>query len=204
MNAVRRSDRTHGGTRMVAMAAALALVAASLLSTTAVAVGRTYTGCLSGFGSLSQVAIGTLPSGGACDGTVRVSWNEQGGKGATGAKGARGKRGPQGKSGEAGTPGQAGPKGAPGADLELQTYSVTESVSGAEERLLQVVAICDAGDLATGGGFETDGIILASIGIGTDDPSGWQAIGQANPEDTALSAYVICADLKPLHQETGQ
>jgi len=204
MNSAHHPASAPRSKRVLALVAAFSLLAPMLFSTTTLAAGRTYTGCIYSGGYLFQVAIGTTPYGGVCDGVPQVSWNEQGVKGATGVKGAKGKRGAKGKPGEAGAPGQTGAKGASAADLELRTYSVTESILGAEERLLQVVAMCDEGDLTTGGGFETDGIILASIGVGADDPSGWQAIAQANPEDTTLSAYVICADLKPLHRETAQ
>ncbi len=202
MNAVQRSDRTPRSWRAAALAAVAALVATTLLSSAASAAGPTYTGCIDQYGYLRDVRIGLSPIGGVCQGATQIRWNQQGAKGAPGAKGPRGKRGPKGKPGEQGQTGPAGPKGADGADVELRTYSLTETTSGADERLLQVAAMCDRGDLATGGGFETDGVILASLGVGGDAPTGWQAVAQANPETTELSAFVVCADLGARHQRT--
>jgi hypothetical protein len=182
--------------RTAAAAAALALAAASLTAIGASAAGNTYSGCLAQ-GSLYNVAIGNSPYA-SCSGAALIRWNQQGAKGATGPKGAKGKRGPKGDPGEQGPRGEAGSRGLPGADLRLRTYTVASETLGSGGQLLQTAADCDAGDLATGGGFDTDGLILASLGIGEPSPTGWQAIAQANEESTTLVASVVCADLPPL------
>jgi hypothetical protein len=181
---------------VAAFALALSMAATSLAATGAGAQGDIYTGCLSQ-GSLYNVAIGNEPYS-VCDGGAIIRWNQQGPSGATGRRGQRGQRGPRGEAGPPGQPGEQGPAGPAGAALELQTYAALAATSGSGGALLQVMAACDEGDLATGGGFETDGLILASLGIGEPSPTGWQAMAQANDEATSLSASVICADLPPL------
>jgi hypothetical protein len=41
--------------------------------------------------------------------------------------------------------------------------------------LLVAEAACDQGDVVTGGGFDTTGTILASIGSGGEPPTAWRA-----------------------------
>ena len=175
-------------TRLTAIASAIALAAASV-ATAPAAAQNVYTGCLSQ-GTLYDVAIGSSPRNPCIYGAL-VRWNQRG------AKGQRGPRGAKGEDGEAGPRGPQGPRGNPGADLRLRTYTVVADTTGAEGQLLQVAADCDQGDLATGGGFETDGLILASLGTGSPSPTGWQAIAEANDEATSLSVSAICADLPP-------
>ena len=87
---------------------------------------------------------------------------------------------------------------------DLVTYVVSASTTGSEGRLMTVSAACDEGDLATGGGFETDGLILASLGQGSPSPTGWQAIALASDEGTSgLQVQVICADLGARHGKAG-
>ena len=198
MIAARSNGRRRARSRVLAVTTVFTLLAMTQPSLTVTAAGQTYSGCINQYGQLQQVALGGSPLYGACKEGTQVTWNQRGVRGATGAQGPRGKRGQQGKTG---SDGERGPAGPAGADLKLRTYSVTEHTTGAGERLLQATATCDADDVATGGGFETDGLILASIGVGGASATGWLAVAQANPEETALAAFVICADLGKRHQE---
>jgi hypothetical protein len=194
-----RLTRDRGG-KVLAPAFAIAVVVATIIATTpaALSAGKTYSACLDG-GLIFGVQVG---SGASCEGYTKITWNQQGARGPTGPQGEQGKRGPKGKpgdDGETGPKGETGPQGPPGPTIEFTTYAVAASTTGSDGRLMTVTASCDEGDLATGGGFETDGIILASIGRGSPSPTGWQAIALASADEPSeLTASVICADLDPV------
>lgn len=194
---LQRRPRGRRATGLLATAAGLALVAASAHAGGAAAAGNSYAACISVYDELYNVAIGNSPAGSCANGKALIRWNQQGATGPRGKKGQRGPRGPKGNVGDTGPRGEAGPRGAPGADLRLRTYTATARTTGSDGQLMQAQASCDAGDLATGGGFETEGLILASLGVGSPSPTEWQAVAQANDEPTTLSAYVVCADLPP-------
>jgi hypothetical protein len=60
-------------------------------------------------------------------------------------------------------------------------------------------ALCDAGDVATGGGFITNGVILSSLIGGADARDGWRSEA-LDPESNAsgVKTSVICVDNPPL------
>lgn len=192
-----RSSRPRPMFRSLAVVSAITL-AGSAFGTSAASAANSYAACLSVYDELYNVAIGNSPTGSCANGKALIRWNQRGARGAKGAKGQRGRRGPKGDRGQRGPRGEQGPSGNSGADVRLSTYTVMAETAGSGGQLLQVTADCDSGDLATGGGFETDGLILASLGVGTPSPTGWQAIAEANDGATTLSSYVICADLPPL------
>lgn len=197
MDPLPRSSRPRPLIRSLALASVIALLGSATGASLTTAAGDSYAACLSVYDELYNVAIGNSPAGSCANGKAVIRWNQRGAKGAKGAKGQRGPRGRKGNDGATGPRGETGPRGAPGADLKLRTYTATAETSGSAGQLMQALADCDPGDLATGGGFETDGLILASLGVGTPSPAGWQAVAQANDEATTLSSYVICADLPP-------
>jgi hypothetical protein len=192
------------GLKVLALATALAVAAgAVIVALPAGAAGPTYYGCVAtANGYLYNVNTYAM---GCSGGSIQVKWNQRGAKGATGAKGKqgpKGKRGKAGKDGATGAQGETGPQGSPGPALEFTTYTVTATTSGSDGRLMTVSASCDDEDLATGGGFETDGSILASIGQGSPVPTSWQAIALASTEETSeLTVQAICADLGTPHAD---
>lgn len=193
------SQPTARVARMHAPLIALVVIAALLvvgLPATAV-LGQEYAGCLDRQGNLYAVRGGATPLTACGEGDELVGWNRRGEPGARGPAGPRGPRGRAGPDGPRGPRGDEGPPGPPGADLELATYALSASTEGGDGRLLVADVACDVGDVATGGGFETDGRILASLGIGGDRPTGWRAVAEAVLDPTVLTAYVICADLDP-------
>lgn len=194
------------GIRVRTVAIGVALVLSVVLLRHTSAAGATVVGCITGNLTIVGVRVGVSQP--RCStGQTPIKWNERGPRGANGATGPRGKRGTRGPRGATGSSGQqgpagprgpAGPGGAPGEPIEFTTYAVSQSTSGSEGRLLTVEAMCDSGDPATGGGFETDGTILASLGIGEASPTGWRSIALASDtETTTLAAFVVCADLEP-------
>jgi hypothetical protein len=59
--------------------------------------------------------------------------------------------------------------------------------------LLIVDASCRAGDVATGGGFDTTGTILQSMGEPLLAPRGWRAVAVADEvTESVLTVQVIC------------
>lgn len=145
------------------------------------------------FSYLSDVRVGQNAID--CGGRPGFVWNLQGGRGPRGAQGPRGPRGERGGRGEPGEPGEQGPQGASGAagPSAGTTYAVTVSTQGAAGRLLVADAMCREGDLATGGGFETSGTILQSMGLPVLTPRGWRAVALAGIDVTSeLTVQVIC------------
>ena len=203
MNGLRPTTRRRRAQRLSASVGAL-LIGFGLVVPPEQAAAQRYSGCLTPNGTLEQVRAASTPLAGRCTGGARaISWNEQGNTGPRGRAGPRGPRGRAGITGPSGPPGEAGPRGPAGPPLEFNTYALTATTAGDARQLLTAEASCDAGDLATGGGFETDGTVLASIGSGGDPPTAWRAAAQAQDGTvaTTLSVYVVCADLPPLRDE---
>ncbi|MET9476387.1 hypothetical protein ABZY04_31640, partial [Streptomyces sp. NPDC002922] len=108
----------------------------------------------------------------------------QGFQGDSGPQGAQGAEGAQGLQGVQGTQGIQGAQGA----ATLDTYVATGTQGP------QSTAVCDAGDVATGGGYQS--ALVSANGVEQSQPvntvagppDGWQA------SDTlgALTAYAIC------------
>ena len=121
-------------------------------------------------------------------------------RGPRGARGDRGQRGKRGERGEQGPLGATGSRGEAGADGALHTYTVT--VAGDGVTALSAQAGCDAGDVATGGGFLTNGTILASLDLSEEELEGWLATAtQQEPEvELGTKGHVVCVDNPPLRR----
>jgi len=197
--------------RFGAATACVALIATMVAAGSGAASAQTiYTGCLTD-GQLTGVQVGNspmtvaamtvaAPAPPACGGGPAVSWYRDGQPGRAGAKGVKGERGKKGQVGADGKQGKTGPQGADGAEGDpssVRTYTVVAGGSIAGDRLV-ALADCDAGDAVLGGGFETDGVILTSIGDGAETLTGWRAEADA-ASASSLTARVVCSDLDPLH-----
>lgn len=195
--------------RLLPAALAAALISALLPGT---ALAQQYTGCIvhypieNVFHELRQVAPGSAPAIPCAklsgfDSAVQVSWRKVPPRG---AKGPRGTRGDRGRKGPQGDPGKQGPKGKRGEDGESGTLSIYSLQSGCQTcteagATPAAEVACDAGDVALGGGFITDGLILGSHGIGEDQAIGWAAPAAVAAEGSNGSqAQLICHDLPPL------
>ena len=134
----------------------------------------------------------------------RVTWNVSGVPGAQGIQGPQGDPGVQGvqgdtgdtgatgATGDAGVDGPQGPQGPPGAS---SVYTRTASIELATNTGNAVTAFCDAGDVATGGGFDTAATLLESRPSGS---SGWR-VEAANTSGftRTVIAYVVCLQTTP-------
>lgn len=122
---------------------------------------------------------------------ARGATGSDGADGAKGSKGNKGSKGDTGPAGSKGSKGNTGPQGGPAS-----YYSVNATVRSDGKAQITAVAVCDAGDLATGGGFQKNSFgtieILYSFPSGTN---GWQAQAQVTNDNDAITAWVICADL---------
>jgi hypothetical protein len=116
-----------------------------------------------------------------------------------GPQGERGLPGLVGARGLTGAKGEQGPKGDPGIG---RVYAVEGEVVRPEtESFFTATAICEAGDLAVGGGFRTielgdaaPGIITSATFSGND----WTIEGQTGERPVGpLVAQVTCVDLTP-------
>jgi hypothetical protein len=206
MDGKRSADRSPPSWRLMAIFSAV-VIGLGWSAAPAFAAGPRYSGCLNGNGSLEQVRAATTPIGGGCAaGDSAIGWNQRGDPGPQGPAGARGPRGRAGQTGAAGARGVDGASGPAGPAIEFSTYALTAGTHGSARQLLTAQISCDEGDAATGGGFETDGSVLASIGTGGDTPTGWRAVAQAQDgsEPSALSVYVVCADMAPLRASTAE
>jgi hypothetical protein len=124
----------------------------------------------------------------------------QGFQGADGADGADGAQGPQGFQGDAGAQGTQGVQGATGAQGGVggNLYVVTATNPGTQGGT-SATAVCDLGDVATGGGVVLPG--LGSLwdnsplgGSATTPPIGWQGgVTGSNP----IQVFAVCADVAP-------
>lgn len=122
-------------------------------------------------------------------------WNLPGPRGPRGSEGPRGRRGERGPRGQAGEPGQPGPRGSSGVSgpSGAQTYAVTATSQGSAGQLIVVDARCRSGDVATGGGFDTTGTILQSMGEPILAPRGWRAVALADADGLSeVTAMAIC------------
>jgi hypothetical protein len=127
-----------------------------------------------------------------------ISWRVRGPRGPKGPEGPRGRPGPQGEPGAAGPEGPAGLAGEPGAPGVLHTYAVIVPAPVTGGPVVAAQALCDAGDVATGGGFLTSGTIRSTI-IDDAGDQGWRSEA-VDPEDGAASvkSTVVCVDNPPL------
>ena len=121
--------------------------------------------------------------------------------GPRGPRGPRGDRGPRGRSGVPGSPGEPGdrgPRGPAGSEGELNTYAVISAPSSGTA-VVMTDATCDEGDVASGGGFQADAAVLASLDLTEDELEGWSAELFGDGGDLVSGkTYVVCVDLPPL------
>lgn len=132
----------------------------------------------------------------------------QGPAGPPGPQGPRGFRGPEGPRGQAGQPGSqgqrgpAGPKGEPGVVGAYMRSSISLTIPAGSEG--SIGADCDPGDIATSGGFTTDGpgaleVYEARPAGTTEEPlvpvSYLVKAANGADQDHDLQAWVICLDL---------
>lgn len=128
-----------------------------------------------------------------------INWQSRGPRGPRGSAGVRGQRGPRGERGEAGQAGSPGPAGTPGSAGVLSTYAVIVPAPIESGTHMASEALCDRGDVATGGGFLTNGAILASTVGGEGDAQGWQSEARDEGEGASgVKTTVICVDNPPL------
>lgn len=125
--------------------------------------------------------------------------------GATGPIGPVGPGGPTGQTGPTGPGGPPGPSGPPGpagtASVVTRTASATSLWFGAE--LAQATATCASGEVALGGGYDSDRIGGVTINQSepipntpNTRPTGWQVFAVGSSADEAnwhLTVYVLCA-----------
>jgi hypothetical protein len=184
----------------LAFAALATLILATVGPWPVAGQGGMITGC-SNDGLLTGVRAGTTPIQFSCFASPTVTWFRngiQGLPGPRGPRGERGRRGPAGRDGADGAPGPQGLAGAPGARGTVIAYTVTSEGSLADDGSLTGVAFCDDEDVVLGGGFETDGVVRASLAFGEPRLEGWRAV--VLPGASALTVDVVCSDLEPLHE----
>jgi len=184
----------------------LALAPASVLAQ------QQYTGCIihypieNIFYELWWVAPGPAPATSCAqargaNSSVQISWQQTPPRGARGAQGAQGNQGPRGPKGETGVQGERGERGEQGEQGTFHVYSLQSPCQACSEAGASPAAelSCDPGDVALGGGFITDGLILGSLGTGGEKPTGWAAPAAVAAEDSnGTQAQLICHDRPPL------
>jgi hypothetical protein len=173
----------------------LALLAVAALPAAAQNTGQVFVGCGFSVGDFRILAVTVGQPNFSCEGYPRYTWNRQGSRGVKGVKGPRGNEGKQGKRGARGTSGSQGTTGVGGASGPRAhvTYPSSATTSGSAGRLLVAEASCRPGDLATGGGFATEGTIISSMSIGGDSPTGWRALALSDEEaETSLTVMAVC------------
>ncbi len=134
---------------------------------------------------------------------------DKGDKGDNGLNGVDGAQGPKGDKGDKGDPGANGAQGPQGPKGDAGTASltqITKSASGSGS--VSVQAVCAAGQVATGGGFEVTGSNSSKIAVLVSKPitvvggadagkAAWLVTGKYNGESDGqsytLTAYVLCA-----------
>lgn len=185
---------------------ALAMMPASTLAQ------QQYTGCIVHYPiegiiyELWWVAPGAAPATSCAqlrgaDYAAQISWQKTPPRGARGAQGARGNPGPRGPKGETGAQGERGERGERGEQGTFHTYSLQSPCQACSEAgaIPAAELTCDPGDIALGGGFITDGLILGSLGTGGEEPTGWAAPAAVTAEGSnGTQAQLICHDLPPL------
>ena len=133
----------------------------------------------------------------------QISWRVVPAKGPRGDQGQRGNRGRDGRAGEPGEQGAPGLRGERGEHGTFHVYSLTSPCQTCTEAGATPAAEvrCDPGDVALGGGFITDGLILGSTATGANRPTGWAAPAAVAAEGSIGSqAQLICQDRPPLRQ----
>ncbi|MEM9315765.1 MAG: hypothetical protein AAGA95_14155, partial [Pseudomonadota bacterium] len=120
-------------------------------------------------------------------------------QGPAGAQGDTGPSGPIGPQGPAGPQGEEGPQGPAGV---LGFYSrVVASNFVPDFQVVRVDAVCDPGDVATGGGFVFEsaqtGWLVSTSAIPDGFTDRWR-VEALHREDgpQQISAQVVCADLQ--------
>lgn len=132
---------------------------------------------------------------------------------AVGTQGPKGDPGPPGETGPAGPSGPPGPPGSAGPPGMLRFYlrqaSYLCSSPGGCLAVPAIIATCDPGDVATGGGAvrrtisdttvpDQDFASLPFPQAEGQAPIGWTTIDGFNTSNgTALEVYAVCADLTP-------
>jgi hypothetical protein len=150
-------------------------------------------------GTLYNVSVGSPLSCGQYQPAEPISWRMRGARGPRGPEGQRGRPGPQGEPGAVGPEGPAGPVGEPGAPGVLHTYAVIVPAPITGGPAVAAEAVCDAGDVATGGGFLTSGVIRSSFVSDAEGQSGWRGEAVDTEEGAAsLKSTVVCVDNPPL------
>lgn len=168
----------------------------------------TYTGCLLRGGIIINVAVSDQPKRPCSRRAQEISWNQVGPAGAQGPPGDVGPMGPQGEVGPAGLQGEigpAGPQGKPGPQGGPGVLGFYRRVAeftipaGVGERGGSA-ASCDAGDKATGGGYNNPNAwadVIRSLPDG-NGLTGWR-VDALNTIDFEFRMFVfaICADVTP-------
>jgi hypothetical protein len=114
----------------------------------------------------------------------------------TGAEGPQGVIGPTGETGPSGPTGDTGPSGATGpagplGTVEINTYVVMAQASGHGFATTQ--AMCDAGDVATGGGVSTSQIPFPSwVSSSFPVTDGKTSVGWQGSANAPFSVYAVC------------
>lgn len=178
----------------------------------AAVVAQQYSGCIVHYPiegivyELRQVASGSAPAVPCAklswaDSSVQVSWQVNPPRGSKGSQGPAGNRGPRGQKGEAGEQGERGLRGERGDHGTFPIYSLQSPCQSCTDAGAFPAAevSCDPGDVALGGGFITDGLILGSIGTGGQRPTGWAAPAAVAAEGSmGTQSQLICHDRPPL------
>jgi hypothetical protein len=86
----------------------------------------------------------------------------------------------------------------------VPTYTLS-ATSDEDSELLLAQSSCDPGDVMTGGGFITSGILETSSGQFSGSPTGWRATADRRPDGpSSLKTQTICYDLPPLRAASAQ
>lgn len=154
-----------------------------------------YTGCLLPAGLIINVALGAQPQRPCSKRTEQISWNQRGPQGEPGPAGPQGEVGPMGPQGEMGP---AGPQGEPGV-IGFYARWANFSIPGGVNEHGGGMVFCDAGDRATGGGYEIPGTRAnVTRSLLTGGQGGWQVNVINTVEDEyTINVWAICADLTP-------
>jgi hypothetical protein len=193
--------------RLVAAALCLVVAAAGLEAPAAVAQGNntifacryTFTDGFTSPGTILNPRVGGGPGCGNLNNVQPIQWQVRGPRGARGPAGEQGRRGPRGEKGEVGEDGATGPAGPAGVDGTLSTYAVIVPAPIESGTHMASEALCDPGDVATGGGFLTNGTILASGISGDGAAQGWRSEARDDGQGASgVKTTVVCVDNPPL------
>ncbi|MFE3020747.1 collagen-like protein, partial [Streptomyces sp. NPDC059256] len=136
----------------------------------------------------------------------------QGTQGTTGANGTQGTQGAQGANGTNGTQGPQGTQGATGAQGPQGPATLSTYVIRGPQALPVLIGVgvtstanCLAGDVATGGGYDTFGL-LSTVNVIENAPipkgagtqsgpaTGWQTQASVTILGGGFQAYAVCVD----------